>query len=59
MKKKELKKLRINKENVVTLNNIVGGAIPTTQQSTVVKVTKKGYLCEMTPAVCPTNWFDC
>ncbi|QHI34749.1 hypothetical protein IMCC3317_00930 [Kordia antarctica] len=60
MKKKNFKTLAIRKENIVSLNDsVTGGALPTTQQTTVVKVTKKGYLCDMTPAVCPTNWFDC
>lgn len=66
MKKKNLKTLTIRKENIVSLNDSVrGGALPTTLQSTVVS-TNKGPLCDtqnrdcdLTPAICPTNWFDC
>ncbi|KAB8154960.1 hypothetical protein EZY14_003510 [Kordia sp. TARA_039_SRF] len=59
MKKRNLKKLEIRKSQVVSLNNqLVGGALPTTGQSTV-SPTKAGELCEITQAICPTNWFDC
>lgn len=53
MKRKNLKKLAIKKENIVTLNSVFGGALPTTQQSTVVKVTKEGILCKLTPDIRP------
>ncbi|WP_298423334.1 hypothetical protein [uncultured Kordia sp.] len=47
MKKSKLKKLAIGKESIVALNTVFGGALPTTQQSTVVKVTKEGVLCKL------------
>ncbi|MGH1386720.1 hypothetical protein [Kordia sp.] len=59
MKKRNFKTLAIRKENIVSLNESVsGGAQPTTGQSTVAP-TNEGKVCELTPAICPTNWFDC
>ncbi|AXG70791.1 hypothetical protein KORDIASMS9_03037 [Kordia sp. SMS9] len=59
MKKKNLKTLEIRKEQVVSLTDrVFGGALPTTKQSTV-NPTKAGDVCDLTAAVCPTNWFDC
>jgi hypothetical protein len=58
MRKKDLKTLAIRKESIVSLNNkFLGGALPTTKQDTVN--SKQGDVCELTPAICPTNWFDC
>ncbi|WP_046756699.1 hypothetical protein [Kordia jejudonensis] len=65
MKKRNLKKLTIKKESIVAFNSIFGGALPTTQQSTVA-FTNEGLLCETinkdcqaTSGICPTNYFDC
>ena len=58
MKKKNLKTLSIRKEKVVSLNESLKGGRQTTDQSTVAP-TNDGEVCKMTPAVCPTNWFDC
>lgn len=48
MKKRNLKTLSLGKENVVSLTGrILGGALPTTQQSTV-RPTRAGSICEFT-----------
>ncbi|WP_430412822.1 hypothetical protein [Kordia sp.] len=47
MKKQKINKLAIKKQSIVSLNSIYGGALPTTQQSTVVKYTKEGILCNL------------
>ena len=60
MKRKNLKQLQLRKSSISTLNStlIKAGALPTTNQSTVIDVTK-GEVCQVTEAICPTNWFDC